>query len=110
MTELVGAQDVHPAEPGAHTGDVSIEMISSARAQRSATRNGAPGTARPTPTCGSRSARRSSAAEPPRARAGGAFPREPGRSGDGECGCVKLKASGKPVPAGADQTAGPSGL
>jgi triosephosphate isomerase-like protein len=64
MTERVGAQDVHPAEPGAHTGDVSIEMISSARAQRSATRNGAPGTARPTPTCGSRSARRSSAAEP----------------------------------------------
>ena len=30
---LVGAQDVHPAEPGAHTGDVSIEMIYSAGAR-----------------------------------------------------------------------------
>lgn len=30
---LVGAQDVHPAEPGAHTGDVSVEMVRAAGAQ-----------------------------------------------------------------------------
>jgi L-erythrulose 1-phosphate isomerase len=30
---LVGAQDVHPAEPGAHTGGVSVEMIRAAGAQ-----------------------------------------------------------------------------
>jgi triosephosphate isomerase len=52
----IGAEDCHAKESGAHTGDISAEMIAMPARRRSlsAIPNAAPITLRPTRTCGTR--------------------------------------------------------